>query len=98
MRSSYLRHLYLLEFTQYVLKKNSNSVVVPCYALLHEFISVCEARKVIGCGLAGGGSIPSRERMFLYMTTNNLKTFILLDAAGILSSRLLWAGRTLRVF
>lgn len=59
---------------------------MPVYTHLHEFISVCEAREVIG-----GGPIPGRERIFLYMTTNNLKTFILLVAVGILSSRLLWA-------
>jgi hypothetical protein len=64
---------------------------VSGYTLLQEFISVCETREVIGCGQAGGGPIPGREWMFLYMTTNNFKTFILPASAGILSSRLLWA-------
>lgn len=57
-----LRHLYLLEFAPYILKKNSVLVVMPGYTLLHEFTSVCEVREVMVCGLAGGGPIPGRKR------------------------------------
>jgi hypothetical protein len=76
-----LRHLYLLECTQaQLLCQLTNS----CTSL---FRFVRQEKWSAADWPAG---IPGRERMFLYMTANNLKTFILLAPAGILSSPLLW--------